>query len=93
MKRLVKFIKDNKLIFAKGQRNTNLVPLCGYACYLELDEENIQQALEEVKVVMDGELLEELSKVYDYADWNDYANYWTSDSAKDQFTFETLEED
>lgn len=82
---LKQFIKANNLTFNEGERNTNVTILCGYALHMDKTVEDCKQAIPSKFVT--GELNQEIERVYDYADCNDYGNYWTSDDAISRYKF------
>lgn len=71
---LKQFIKKNNLTFKEGQRNTNATVICGYALYIHKEIEDIINAIPQT--VRTGELDVELYRVWDYAEANDYGNWW-----------------
>jgi hypothetical protein len=71
---LDKFIKDNELKFTEGRRNSDLVVLCGYALYIGADQDDVFIAIPED--VCDEELMNESDRVWEYAEANNYGNWW-----------------
>lgn len=78
-----KFIKDNGLTFEKGNRNTDLVIICGYSQYLEsLGRVNVADILEEVLkgyFEKDPELHAEFNRVWNFTNLKNYYKWWTID--------------
>lgn len=81
VKDLKKFIKDNNLLFVEGVRNKNITILSGFACHIEA-------LLEEIKKAIDiPELDEEIERVYEYAFYNNYGEWWEREEAKKEYKF------
>jgi len=60
--------------------------------YYDLNEEAIAKAIEKSGRIMDDGMIEELSHVYDYAYYNNYADYWTTAQAKKDWKFEEIKD-
>jgi hypothetical protein len=82
---LKEFIKENKLTFTVGERNTNVTILCGYALHIEATVEDCKNAIEEKYV--STELFQEIERVYEYANNNNYGDFWITETAQKQYTF------
>ncbi len=82
---LKEFIKENNLTFEVGVRNTNVTILCGYALHNKNTVEECKEAIEEKFV--STELFQEIERVYNYAESNDYGNYWTTTDAISRYKF------
>ena len=82
MEQLVKFVKDNNLIFVDGsQGDINILALCGYATF-------IKATLEEcIGVANNEDCNDEIRRIYEYAKNNNYAAFWSTDKAKKQYKF------
>jgi len=90
IEKLKTFIKENNLSFNEGERNSNIVILCGFALF----NENI---LEECKEVIPKEFIDtlkketnvfqEIERVYYYADSRNYKKYWGTAMAQAQYKF------
>lgn len=76
--KLENFIKNNNLTFEEGQRNTDSVVLSGYALFIgETDWTVLVEAIDEVaSETCDCDYHEELERVFDYAEANNYGNWW-----------------
>ena len=76
------FIKHNSLTFEKGRRNTDLVVLCGYSLHTGAEKEALEMVLEN-QFKVDPEVKEEFNRVYDYANKNNYGDWWNDPRNKD----------
>lgn len=86
MNEIQKFIKDNKLSFKQGSRNTTCTVLTGYAQYLGLSENKLKaEVVDEIDA--DKFIGEEISRVWKYAESKGYKNYWETLDAKKQWKF------
>lgn len=83
--KIQKFIKDNSLTFDGfgSDINSNLCALSGYACYLELDLDELKGYLKEGQIEDEAEL----EKVFNFAESHNYGNWWKSDEAKAEYKF------
>lgn len=69
------FIKNNKLKFTKGRRNSDLVIICGYAQHLDATLDDLHDVLHSY-YSEDSELEDEAIRVWVYAEDNDYYKWW-----------------
>ncbi len=83
IEQLQKFIKDNKLEFVEGRRNSDLVILCGYALYINATSEDCYEAIFHNLLTL--ELNSELDRVYDYAETNNYGKWWEKEANRKQY--------
>lgn len=84
MTQLETFIKDNNLKFEEGSGgNSDILAICGYACYLGASLTEVFDAINTSSV--DTEI--EVERIYDYAKKNNYAKFWHTSAAKAQYTF------
>lgn len=75
IEQLKQFIKENKLEFTVGRRNSDLVVLCGYGLFLEADSDTeVWRAIPED--VATTELLAEFDRVWEYAEKYNYGKWW-----------------
>lgn len=80
------FIKNNKLTFEKGQRNTDSVSLSGYVLSLGVkNTHDLEKIIDVLCPKADWEYGKELERVFKYASDNNYGNWWDSQEAKNQF--------
>lgn len=91
VEQLKNFIEANHLEFTEGRRNSDLVPLVGYALYLKNyvfqnvnAYPNLESVLEE-KIKKDDELKNELNNVFDYAENANYENWWEHKSNREKY--------
>jgi hypothetical protein len=95
MNKIQQFIVDNNLdLYTEGSRNINYVILCGYACYIGIN--NINQLTDELEqndahYVIDMDELE-LSRVFDYALSRNYKSFWEKPEAHTMYKFDDINE-
>lgn len=87
IEQLQNFIKNNKLQFTEGRRNSDLVVLCGYGLYIKASNEEIWESIPGIKRVEASvlELEEEFDRVYDYAETNNYGKWWEKEANRKQY--------
>jgi len=83
---LSKFIIDNKLTFWAGDRNSNTVTLCGYACFIGADDDEVVEAIRNTKDASRPDE-SEISRIWNFADQNNYQSFWNKPEAKTQYKF------
>jgi hypothetical protein len=84
VEKLEKFIKDNNLEFNSGSGgDSNILALCGYACYIEATSDDCLRAVASNDIDVDIEIV----RVFDYADSHYYYKFWNTKKAKDQYKF------
>lgn len=82
------FIKNNKLAFTVGRRNSDSTILAGYALHLGYDSTDEDALLKIIRGVCKGTRPEEeFSKVLAFAYENHYEKFWTTSRAKKQYKF------
>jgi hypothetical protein len=86
MSQIKEFIKNNNLTFEEGCRNTHVTIIIGYAQYLGLTEEELDEELSE-QYDKDSFIAEEVTRLFDYCKSRDYKQYWKSDVAKATYKF------
>jgi len=85
IEQLQKFIKENGLQFTEGRRNSDLVVLCGYALYIEATSDDCAESIP--NEVCDSELMNELDRVYEYAENNNYGKWWKVHANRNTYKF------
>lgn len=80
------FIKDNSLSFAKGNRNSTVTVLVGYAQHLGIDEATLKTELA-TQIKKDSFIGEEISRLWGYCKTNKYKDFWKTSDAKKQYKF------
>lgn len=85
--KIAKFIVDNKLDFTGtgSDLNGNCVILAGYACYLELNYAELNDLLPSGLLTTTAYL--EVERVLEYAEKNNYGDYWETAKAKEIYKF------
>lgn len=91
-KKIVKFIKENKLDLTSGagsDLNSACTILAGYALHLGIDEvDTLNEYVEEALGHSTSyEYDEEMNKVFEYAYDNNYGAFWTTKKAKSMYKF------
>jgi len=90
MENLEKFIKENRLDFS-GINNSNLNSDCciisGYALHIGATEENVINAIWTVKKAKNINFLQELEKVFKFAEKKNYGKWWSTPEAKKMYKF------
>ncbi len=86
VEKLKQFITDNKLEFNGGSGgDVNILALCGYACYIDANLEEIKSSIPVNSITAD--LFIEIERVLDYAYNHNYAKFWQTEKAKKQWIF------
>lgn len=86
---LIKFIIENGLTFntTGSSLNSDCCIISGYALYIGVENMNeLQEAIDE-SVAEPGMYYDELERVFEYANQNDYGAYWLTADAKLQYKF------
>ncbi|MCK9429280.1 MAG: hypothetical protein M0R17_04700 [Candidatus Omnitrophica bacterium] len=83
-----KFINDNKLDFtgSGSDLNGNCVILAGYACYLGLSWDQLNDLMQ-ISAYTSSSSESELERVFKYAEENNYGEYWKTPTAKKTYVF------
>lgn len=81
-----KFIKDNKLSFGVGSRNSTVTTLVGYAQHLGMRKIELLEGVSK-QIVHDKFIQDEVNRLWDYCEENNYKNYWTTKLAKKSYKF------
>ena len=93
MNKIQQFIKDNSLDFSGygSDLNANCVVLAGYALHLNGDVNDFDKLLEDIEENgvhdLTSEASSELERVYDFAYYNNYEDYWKTPEAKHRYKF------
>lgn len=97
--KIKKFIEENQLSFTDtgSSLNGNIVIICGYACFLELNEEEFINLFANAIRLNDKdwepiltkhlELEKELRRVFFYADYAYYGDWWKNEDAHSMYKF------
>ena len=91
VKKVKKFIEDNKLDFSGrgSELNGNCTTLAGFICYvIEFDGLGWKEGnklISELDLNFDAEV--ELTRVFDFAWTNSYEKFWKTPAAKEQYVF------
>jgi hypothetical protein len=87
MNLLIKFIRENNLTFEKGERNTNITVLCGYALYLGSSKRDIKESILTVSAHTASDCYPEVERVFDYGEKNAYGDWWATEQARQIWKF------
>ena len=79
------FIKENSLDFegSGSDLNSNYCSLSGYALYLGLDLDGLKELMTDEQLTE----VDELERVFNFAESHNYGAWWTSDQAKTEYKF------
>ena len=84
VEKLKQFITDNNLEFNNGSGgDSNILALCGYACYIEATELDCLKAADSE----DSDVNSEITRVFNYANRNSYGKFWKTEKAHKQYKF------
>ena len=84
VEKLKQFITDNNLKFNNGSGgDVNILALCGYACYIEAEEQDCVTAAGSE----DSYVNDEIVRVFKYANRNSYGKFWKTEKAHKQYKF------
>lgn len=88
MKKLEKFIKDNNLLFDSTDSglNSDCTILAGYADYIEADVNDIITSIKKTSPKAKG-YETEIERVFEYAQRNNYGEFWSKPEAKKMYIF------
>lgn len=86
MSKIKEFIKENKIDFSVGQRNSSCVVLVGYAQHLGLTESQLQEELKN-ESIKDSFIAEEVTRLFDYCKARNYKYFWDTPKAKELYKF------
>lgn len=89
--KIEKFIADNKLEFegVGSGLNGNCVILAGFLCHALIEKSEGQDGGIELiyTLALSPEAETELLRVFDFAWWHDYEDFWATGEAKEQYVF------
>jgi len=88
--KLAEFIENNGLYFSDtgSELNSECCTISGYALHLgTTDVTEIEEAIERTCPDTDGNYLEELERVFEFAQANDYGKWWKKIENKKLYTF------
>jgi len=88
MKKLEKFIKDNNLLFDSidSGLNSDCTILAGYADYIKADVNDVISSIKKVLPEV-NKFEEEMERVFEYAQKNNYGEFWKKPEAKKMYIF------
>ena len=91
VKKVKKFIEDNELDLSGSgsELNGNCVIVAGFICYVvnENDEDYLTGVEIIAKLGLNNTAHRELERVYDFAYYNNYENFWYDPETKEQYVF------
>lgn len=87
--KLEQFILDNNLQFdgEGSDLNSDCCIISGYALHIGADENDIEQAIDNVREDAVGNYEEELERVFDFAKASNYGSWWKRTEAKEKYKF------
>lgn len=86
MSKIKEFIKQNKLSFKEGQRNSTVTTLVGYSQHLGLTENKLRAEIVD-QIDADSFIDEEVKRLWKYGVSKGYKNYWTTSVARKTWNF------
>jgi len=81
-----KFIDDNKISFAEGNRNLSVITCIGYAQHKGLSKDDLREDLA-YEIAADKFIGEEIDRLWNWAASKNYKNFWNTTRAMDEYTF------
>jgi len=86
MSTIKEFIENNGLSFEKGNRNTTVVTLVGYAQHLNITENKLKAEIVD-QIDNDSFIGEEISRIWDFCKNKNYKDFWSTPKAKELYKF------
>lgn len=90
IERFKKFLKKNDFEFSEGRRNSDSVPVAGFAIYLGFDIHDADELIDVIYRVYSStaeDFDEEFEKVLSFAEENNYGEWWSTAAASKMYTF------
>ena len=91
--KIEKFIKDNELTFLRGRRGTETIIICGFALWgtdEEIDVHDLWDIVKNIGDMGEDDSEAEFERIYCYALSNDYADYWNTSEAHENYIFDEV---
>ena len=89
--KLIKFIKENKLVFSEFDSGLNgaCTVLAGYADFVRANKKVVRESIKEAGSYshLPIRVEKEINRVYDFASTYNYGNWWKRDEAKKLYKF------
>jgi hypothetical protein len=89
--RLKKFLKDNKITFSgEGSAlNSDCVVFAGFSLFVTEEEYSVEELYPFIESLPghNKDYKEEFNRVYNFAFYADYQNWWEKEEAKKKFKF------
>lgn len=86
MEKIKDFIKKNKISFEEGQRNTSVVKLVGYSQHLGITKNKLKAEVVD-EIDKDNFIEQEIDRLWDYCNTNNYKAFWKTKEAKEKYEF------
>ena len=80
------FIKENKISFNEGERNSSVTICIGYAQHLGVSKDDLRNELSR-QIKKDVFIEKEIDRLWDYCDNKNYKLFWSNPDAKLQYKF------
>lgn len=80
------FMKDNDLVLSRGSRNSTIVILVGYVQHIGWNRQQLLDALSD-EISNDKFIGEEVNRLWEYCEDNNYKKFWKTEQAKAQYVF------
>ncbi len=82
--KLREFIENNSISFEEGERNSTVTKLIGYSQYLGLSQDNLENELSK-EIKKDRSILSEINRIWGYCASRNYAKFWGTKSASNEY--------
>jgi hypothetical protein len=86
MSKIREFIEENNIEFYRGIRNTSITILIGYAQFLGLTKEQLEEELA-TEISADSFIEQEIDRLWSYCENRDYKDFWSTEEAIDEYKF------
>jgi hypothetical protein len=86
MSKIREFIEENNIEFFEGIRNSTIVILIGYAQFLGLTKEQLEEELA-TEISADSFIKQEITRLWAYCKSRSYEDWWTTEEAIDEYKF------
>lgn len=81
-----KFIKENKLSFKEGSRNSTVTIIIGYGQFLGLSKDKLKEEVAK-QILRDNHISVEIDRLYRYCEDRKYKDFWQTKEAKSLYNF------
>jgi hypothetical protein len=86
MSKIREFIEENNIEFFEGIRNSTIVILIGYAQFLGLTKEQLEEELA-TEINADSFIEQEIDRLWSYCENRNYQDFWSTEQSKLEYKF------